>query len=353
MHEIRLKFKSHSHSFNQIFMIPEAKKEAVSQALQITFGVNHPDAVTPLTAGLSSALIFKIMVLGKPYLLRIITRTDAMADPARWFASMEAAAAIGIAPRVWYANSGERICITDFIEPAVFPISKARALLPVMLRRLHSLPSFPYRMNYLDFADGVIRKMCAVKEPAAYFTGDILRQYERIIKVYPRNNEDLTACHNDLKPDNILFDGEHAWLADWEAAFLNDRYVDLAVIANFVLETDHDEKDYLENYFGSELNEYRRARFFLMRQLMHMVYWSFFTSLAMADGKTIDPPAVIAGFREFHDLLWQGKINLLEKEAQQQYAMVHLQQVEKNFRLQRLEDALRIVAGTHPASAAK
>jgi thiamine kinase-like enzyme len=31
----------------------------------------------------------------------------------------------------------------------------------------------------------------------------------------------------------INFDGERAWLVDWEAAFLNDRYFDLDVVANF------------------------------------------------------------------------------------------------------------------------
>ena len=56
----------------------------------------------------------------------------------------------------------------------------------------------------------------------------------------------MVSCHNDLKPDNILFDGERAWLVDWEAAFLNNRYTELSVVANFLITNDNEEKDYLE-----------------------------------------------------------------------------------------------------------
>jgi thiamine kinase-like enzyme len=58
---------------------------------------------------------------------------------------------------------------------------------------------------------------------------------EQITNVYPRNEEDLVPSHNDLKPENILYDGNKVWLSDWEAAFTNDRYSDLAIIANFVI----------------------------------------------------------------------------------------------------------------------
>jgi thiamine kinase-like enzyme len=76
----------------------------------------------------------------------------------------------------------------------------------------------------------------------------------------------------DLKPENILFDGRHVWLADWQAAFVNDYYFDLAVAANFLLTNDVDELVYLERYFGQRPSEYQRARFFLMRQVVHMFY---------------------------------------------------------------------------------
>ena len=62
-------------------MIPEDKKMAVSRALQQTFGATEFEEISQLTAGLSTALIFRIVVHSKTYLLRIITSNDAVKDP--------------------------------------------------------------------------------------------------------------------------------------------------------------------------------------------------------------------------------------------------------------------------------
>ena len=51
------------------------------------------------------------------------------------------------------------------------------------------------------------------------------------------------------RAENILFDGDCAWLVDWEAAFLNDRYIYLAIAASFVVRSEQEEKDCLESYF--------------------------------------------------------------------------------------------------------
>ena len=324
-------------------MIPEAKQTAVANALQAAFGVSEFEEIRQLTVGLSSALIYRIVVQGKPYLLRVITRTDAMSDPTHFYNCMKPAAEAGIAPQIWHAGIDDRISITDFIEAKAFPIQEARIKLPLVLKRLHSLPPFPSRINYLDFANSSIRKFYAANLLPENITGQMFRQYERIASVYPRNNDDLVASHNDLKPDNILFDGNRVWLVDWESAFLNDRYLDLSVIANFVVMDDNDETEYLKRYFGDDFTEYRQARFFLMRQLLHMIYFAFFMSLSTAGGMPVDLTMAKPDFREFHDRLWEGKIYLLDTFAQQQYAWVHLEQLQHNLLLPRFEEALRIV----------
>jgi hypothetical protein len=82
-------------------------------------------------------------------------------------------------------------------------------------------------VNYLDAVDGFIRKFQAAKILPLSETEELFRQYARVASVYPRHDSDMVSSHNDLKPENILFDSNHIWLVDWEAAFLNDRYVDL------------------------------------------------------------------------------------------------------------------------------
>ncbi|MBB6108295.1 hypothetical protein SAMN05421821_102468 [Mucilaginibacter lappiensis] len=326
-------------------MIPESKKTAVDHALLAAFGTNTLDEIHELTAGLSTALVFRIIVQGKPYLLRIITRTDAMADPTLEYNCMKAAADADIAPKVWYANIEDRVAIIDFIEAKPFPMEEAKTKLPQLLKRLHSSPPFPFRINYLDKIGEFIEKFRADKLMPGDITAKLFDFYTQVKNIYPQNAEDMVGCHNDLKPENTLFDGERVWLVDWEAAFLNDRYLDLSIMANFLVKNEVDEKIYLEAYFGEEATEYQHARFFLMRQILHLFYFVVFTIVGKTPDKPIDPDMAVPDFREFHDLIWTGKLSLANMDNRLQYAQVHREQLQHNLGLKRLDEALRIVAG--------
>ncbi|MCW3462989.1 phosphotransferase [Chitinophaga nivalis] len=326
-------------------MVPATKEIAVKNALQLTFGVSEWEDIKELTAGLSPALVFRIVVLGKAYLLRIITRTDMAGDPTHEYACMKAAAEAGIAPRIWYMSIADRIAITDFVAATTFQIKEARIQLPAVLKRLHSLPPFSHRVHYLDMADRYMRKFQEAGLLPESMITELVRLHTHIIGVYPRNQEDMVACHNDLKPENILFDGTKAWIVDWEAAFLNDRYVDLAIIANFVVTNEAEEMVYLKSYFGESVTIYHRARFFLMRQLLHLFYITVFLSLVAAAGVPIDWTLSRPDFRSFHARMWAGEISLANHDARQQYAWVHMDQLLYNVQLPRWEEALDIVAG--------
>jgi hypothetical protein len=145
-----------------------------------------------------------------------------------------------------------------------------------------------------------------------------------------------------LKPENILFDGHRVWLIDWMAAFLNDRYFDLAIVANFVVRSDADALTYLGHYFGRVPDEYKMARFRLMRQVLHMFSAAVFLLLGAA-GKPIrkdeDPPS----FDHFHQRIWAGEIDLADNALKVVYGRVHWEQLLRNLRQPDFEQALRIV----------
>jgi aminoglycoside phosphotransferase (APT) family kinase protein len=334
-------------------MIPQAKDAAVARALREAFGVSEFEDIRMLTAGLSSALIFRIVVCGCPYLLRVITSTDATVgpgrgDPTRQFACMRQAAEAGIAPRVWYTSTEDRVSITDFVHARSLPATEAVVRLPVILERVHALPPFPRpsAVNYLDAVDGFVRKFQAAKILPESETEELFQRYAGVANVYPRNDSDMVSSHNDLRPENILFDGDRVWLVDWEAAFLNDRYQDLAVVANFVVTNDADEDAYLRTYFGEAPGEYRLARFYLMRQIAHMAYAAVFMLLG-SGGKAIEADTKAPDFRDFHNRIWAGEVSLATKEAKLQYAQVHMNQILENIRAKRFQDSLRIVSDRH------
>jgi hypothetical protein len=123
-------------------MIPEEKLAAVAKALQATFGTREYQDIQQLTLGLSSALIFRIVVLDKPYLLRVNTRTDAMGDLTHQINCLKMPVEALLAPKLLYASIEDRILITDFIDAKPFPLSDARLKKPDLLRRLHGMPQF-------------------------------------------------------------------------------------------------------------------------------------------------------------------------------------------------------------------
>ncbi len=172
---------------------------------------------------------------------------------------------------------------------------------------------------------------------------EVFRRYEQICGAYSRVVADMVSCHMDLKPENILFDGCRVWLVDWMAAFVNDRYFDLAIVANFVVTNDGDERIYLEEYFGRPPNEYQLARFFLMRQVLHMLSAAVFLLIG-SEGKPIRRLENRPSFRDFHERIWAGEIELADNDLKVVYGMVHWEQLLQNVRQPRFDEALRIVS---------
>ena len=331
-------------------MIPRTKNDAVARALREAFAVPQFDDIQTMTAGLSKALVFRIVVRGYPYLLRVIPNTDAALGPGagdqtRHFACMKAAAEAGIGPRVWYTSPEDGVSITDFVDAQPFPRTEALALLPATLRILHALPPWPTSrvVHYLDAMDKLVRRFQAAGILIASESAELFVLYSQVMDVYPRDGSDMVPSHNDLRPENILFDGHRVWLVDWEAAFLNDRYLDLAVVANFVVANAAEEETYLRTYFGEPPSDYQRARLYLMSQLLHLFYPAF-VMMFSCKGRSIESLANAPDFRDFHTRIRAGEIDLANDESKLDYAKVHLNQLLQDGRTPRFQESLRIVS---------
>jgi thiamine kinase-like enzyme len=222
-----------------------------------------------------------------------------------------------------------------------------------ILRQLHALPHFPLPKmgNYFDaMNNGFVRRFQAAKLLPDSATEEVFHRYADLVKVYPRNDADLVASHNDLKPQNIRFDGDHIWLVDWESAFLNDEYVDLAIVANFFVKDEAEEESYLMAYFGEPAGDYRRARFYLMRQAVSMFYATLLLLEASRAGLSIDADMTTPDFREYHQGLIVDKVDMMTAEAKLQYGMIHLREALRNMRTKRFEDAVARVGGFHASA---
>jgi len=334
------------------FMIPETKKDAVARALQKTFGVAEFEDIQKMTKGNATSLVFRIVVRGSPYLLKMILRTD---DPTCNYTCMRSAAEAGLAPRVWYTSIEDKISITDFVDAVPFPITDALVRMPATLRRLHALAPFPRRADHINTScmflinkgtalDAFIQKFQAANILPRGYSEELFAWHAQVTRVYPRQDSDMVSSHNDLfKPDNVLFDGHRVWLVDWEAAFLNDRYADLAVVANLVVANDAEERIFLQGYFGQPPDPYQLARFFLMQQVTHMFYAMAYLWQGSA-GKPIDCNESVPEFKAFNRRIWAGEVELKDIDTKIIYGRVHWERLVQNTRTARFQDALRIVS---------
>jgi aminoglycoside phosphotransferase (APT) family kinase protein len=335
-------------------MIPPEKSEAVTRGLREAFGVTEFEDISRITRGHTSSLVFRIIVRGSQYLLKIITRAE---DPTRHYTSMKAAAEAGLAPRVRHTNIDEKISITDFVEAEPFPVSDALVRLPALLRTLHALPPFDkapfnttctFLINKGPVLDGYLRKFQDANILPKAEIEEFFARHAELAAVYPYDDGEMVSSHNDLfKPDNVLFDGQRVWLVDWEAAFLNDRYADLAAVANQVVGNDEEEMDYLREYFGAPPDRYQRARFHLMRQIAHLFYTMAFLLIGSA-GKPVDWSGAVPEFSDFNRRMWAGEVDLADKDMMIVYGRVHWQRLLQNVRQARYNEALGIVSDRHP-----
>jgi thiamine kinase-like enzyme len=193
------------------------------------------------------------------------------------------------------------------VDARPFAASEALVRLPGLLRTLHKLPPFgrapfntscTFLINQGPALSGFLQKFRAANILPERESEEFFARYAELAAVYPRDDMEMMSSHNDVfRPDNILFDGQRVWLVDWEAAFLNDRYADLAGMANQVVNHDEAEMIYLQEYFGAAPDRYQLARFHLMQQIAHLFHTMAFLFQGSL-GEPIDWSGTLPEFRD-------------------------------------------------------
>jgi hypothetical protein len=296
------------------------------------FGTAELDGAVALSGGLSGAGLWRIRVGGIAYVLKIEEGQHAVTDPARAYVCMRTAAAAFLAPRVRYADPADGVAIIEHVTPvSLGEYPHAGHALIVELaqaaRLLHETPAFPPLSDYLDGVGGLIDQFRAldILEPAA--TEELFARFADLRGAYRTRPADLVSSHNDLNPGNVVYDGTRLWLVDWDAAFLADRYVDLATLANWFTRDVAGEAALLATYFGRAPQPAEQARFDLMRLVNHLFAGVIFLNTALGerpDARLADRTLAGPGLSDLHERLRTGRFAILEWENRVTYGKARL-----------------------------
>ncbi len=247
---------------------------------------------------------------------RFVLKTAAAGTPTRrWVTTLEiqrAAAARGIAPAVIASDPASRTVVTEHVRDeslmaAVFDPRRSNAALAALvdqIARLHGIDPSPFETDVTP-----LQRCHHTIDRLAFDLPAFARAPWQDLQRRPLAGGAQSLCHLDLNPTNILFDGQQAWLVDWDTAGPANRWLDLATVVNMLLLSDERTIWVLERYAtrcGIDLpstDEFDDAR-----RLVYVAYGLAFLELVR------EPPARLplgeASLSDCFGALHQGRLDL-------------------------------------------
>ena len=172
-------------------------------------------------------------------------------DPKREFNLLNSIDGMILTPEPLFYNDESKISIVTEIEGEhISQLKDRQPLLSDLAKRLSSLHSYPMDDFDYTFRDSLMSygRQMEKEDEKNIFTAAI-DLHDALTDVAGKN----CLCHNDLHPENILFD-EQIKFIDWEYASLNIPFFDLAyAIEHFVMT--EDEILYFMSRYGIEAQE--------------------------------------------------------------------------------------------------
>jgi len=228
-----------------------------------------------VTGGASKASTLRIDAGSGAYLLRLEVDQRGFRNPRRSYPCLRAAAAAGIAPAVHHADEGAGVVLMDFVDErplTAFPGGEPALVrtLGEVVARLQATAPFPAVMH--DFGALLEALLDLVRDGGLFAPGVLDGHVAGLARVRAeyRWADAQVSAHNDINPRNVVFDGERLWLVDWELAFRNDPFADVANIANNFADVPDVDTLVLEGWLGRPPDDDSRRHLTLMRDLQRL-----------------------------------------------------------------------------------
>ena len=333
--------------------LPADARDRVAQAIGEAFPGARPQSLEPVHGGLSGALVYKLVVDERPFVLRVIVEHSLLNDPVRQLTCLRLAAEHGIAPHLRYASTELALSISAYIahRPALPELRRSADLVAHfgdLLRRLHAGPAFPVFLDAFQMIEGGLAQLAqrgvALPEP----TQAALAEFEPVKRAL-QPHLIAAPCHNDLNPANVLYDGGRLWLVDWETACMGDPMLDIAGLIHWFLFDPGQEATLLQSYFQRGPSERDLAKLTLMK---HVSWWFyaivFLLSLQGEEVSAVEAvdPEKLPSFAEMLAAVGRGELRLHEPGARRRMSLVLAKQSLDAMRRPAYREAhARLMAG--------
>ena len=301
----------------------------VSTLLPPRFGAVR--SVEAIQVGLSGAEVHGVSTDTGDFVLRIVPILDRDLW-ARELVVRRLTSDAGIAPALEWVDETrgatlmQRIGGRGFTSALADPAERARALESVarVLAKLHALPG-----EGLVPADPIAfaRRTWRVQSGRPGFPAWAEPAVAHLERAEPLLAEDgrRTPSHNDLNPANVLWDGERAWLVDWEQSGLTHPYYDVAALSTMLIMNEEAGLSLLTVQEGAPLSPAEAETFVALRHVAMVFYGTIFFSLA-SDLSARVPSAIddVPSMAEFYARLGSGALSLRTPDGQAVFGAVML-----------------------------
>jgi aminoglycoside phosphotransferase (APT) family kinase protein len=277
--------------------------------------------ITKIATGLSGAGVYRVEANGEVYALKVASTDVPIAVWRSRVAIQTAAAGAGVAARVIHSDEARRAVVSAFVVDRAFSMlyfnpatrGAALALLGKTIRRVHELP-IPEGAEAKEpraFLGEIWATLAGLELPP--FVGNAVAR-ARAEDPPPRERA-VVLSHNDVNPSNLVYDGEHLVLLDWDTAGPSDPFQDLAAISVFLRMDEETCLQLLAAYDGVPATTMSPS-FAYHRRLVAVLCGCAFLHLARQRGHAGSTADSALELGQFYQQLRAGTVNIAAADGQ-------------------------------------